>query len=347
MLTLKHLISNRLAVAAATSLLSLSMGISTAQERHPAGPTVTGGAIVPEIELVQADAPSGFHHPYFLFVPRHVRPSAPVLLVTPTPPTSTNPADYLSAAQRIATNAVPLLRALEVPLLVPVLPRPPVELPDGHSIDLYVPALSRAALLAREPDLARMDLQVLAMLDHARQRLARDRHIKTDSRALFVGFSAGGHFATRMAMLHPDRVLAIWAGGTGGHPILPLQSLQGRRLTYPVGVGDLAEVAGHTFDAEAFARIPILVAQGTADTNSSLPLTSAPSDSYSSEQARLALDLLGSRALQRLDKVKALYASVTPKAQVRTYAGAPHRITADMLLDLVEFLQCEVVPTRR
>ena len=48
-----------------------------------------------------------------------------------------------------------------------MLPRPPVATGGGDYINLYIPALSREALLATNPALARIDLQVLAMLDHA------------------------------------------------------------------------------------------------------------------------------------------------------------------------------------
>jgi hypothetical protein len=82
------------------------------------------------------------------------------------------------------------------------------------------------------------------------------------------------------------RRLKLWRGvQESGHPILPLAAHQSRTLTYPVGVADLDQIAGKPFDREAFAEIPMLIVHGAADTNSSLPTTDEPSDSYSNAHA--------------------------------------------------------------
>jgi predicted esterase len=294
---------------------------------------------------VEASPGDGFHQPYLLVVPTEVTPGAPILVALPTPQTSTDPAEYLAAAQRMATNAGPLLSQLKTPILVPVLPRPPVKVEGGY-INLYIPALSRAALETDDPELARMDRQVLAMVDHARRRLQEERNIEAHAKAIFAGFSAGGHFATRMAILHPQRVLAVWSGGTGGHPILPVGELEGQRLTYPVGVADLEQVAGEAFDAEAFAKVPMLIIQGDADTNASIPRDDRPSDSYSSEQARLVLSLLGESAVERLKKVEQVYEQAGSRAEFRVYPGAGHEMTPEVVRDMLGFISRQIEEAR-
>lgn len=302
-------------------------------------------APAPDVETIAASPGDGFHHPYLLVLPENLVDDAPLVVALPTPATSDDPAVWLAAARRIADNAAPLMGRLGFPVLVPVLPRPPVKTADGF-INLYLPALTRAALLAEEPSLARVDRQVLAMADDARRRVSAERDVKTRDRFVLVGFSAGGHFATRMAVLHPRRVLAVWAGGTGAHPIVPLTEYQGRRLPYPVGVADLADVAGEPFDAGAFAAVPLFVAQGEADANSSLPAGPGPSDSYSPEHARLAFELFGTTAAERLGRVKAAYAAAGARAEFRVYPGAGHRITPEIARDIVAFIREQVSATR-
>ena len=288
---------------------------------------------------VAANPDAGFHHPYFLLLPENLQGGAPIVVATPTPQTSEDPADSISAAQRMADNAGRMIGQIGAPVLVPVIPRPPVRLP-GATINLYLPALSRAALLADDPKLARIDKQVLAMIDDAQARITSKYHgMRPNKKAIFVGFSAGGHFATRMAVLHPNRILAVWAGGTGLHPILPVAELEGRKLTYPVGVADLEEFAGEPFDSEAFSQVAIFIAQGSADMNTSLPSGDGPSDSYSSEHAQLVRELLGEDALSRLEKVKQAYAAANPTAEFRVYEGAEHRITPEMAGDIIDFIR--------
>jgi predicted esterase len=295
-----------------------------------------------KLEKIEAAPEAGFHHPYLLLIGEEIKPDVPLLVALPTPQTSDDPADYLSSAERIARNAAPFPAQLSAPILVPVLPRPPVVLPNGHRINLYLPALTRAALEATEKPLARIDLQVLAMIDHARGKLLRERQVEVREKAVFIGFSAAGHFATRIAVLHPERVLAVWAGGIGGHPILPLATHQSRTLTYPVGVADLDQIVGKPFDREAFAEIPMLIVHGAADTNSSLPTTDEPSDSYSIAHARLVFELLGETALTRMEKVEPLYHAAGSPAEFRIYPETAHQITPHMARDLVKFIETQI-----
>src|SRR5262249_10317011 len=102
-------------------------------------------------------------------------------------------------------------------LLVPLFPRPGLA---GEEVNLYLHALTRAALEATTPAFSRVDLQLLAMADDARARL-KAKGIETDAKLLLRGFSASGSFVNRFAFLHPSRVRAVAAGAPGGWPIAP------------------------------------------------------------------------------------------------------------------------------
>ena len=93
----------------------------------------------------------------------------------------------------------------------------------------------------REAFLARLDLQLLAMVDDARASLGAE-DVQTDERFLLQGYSASGMFANRFTALHPDRVMAVASGSPGGWPIAPAAEHQGERLPYPAGVADVEAV---------------------------------------------------------------------------------------------------------
>jgi pimeloyl-ACP methyl ester carboxylesterase len=78
-------------------------------------------------------------------------------------------------------------------------------------------------------------LQLIAMIGAARKELAAERR-PVGSRVLIVGFSAGGMFTNRFAVLHPKQVLAA-AVGAPGWPIAPVAVYQGEPLRYPIGIG--------------------------------------------------------------------------------------------------------------
>lgn len=297
-----------------------------------------------EVETVKPEAGKAFHHDYLLLIPERLRTNCVILVATPTPKTSEDPAEYHAAAERVARNAGQFIEQLQTPILVPVLPRPPLKVAEDQYIDVYYPALSRAALEAKGKKFARMDLQVLAMVDDARAKLRQSRTVEVGRKAIFAGFSAAGHFATRMAVLHPDRVLAVWAGGMGGHPIVPVEKLGGKALTYPVGTADLRDVTEREFAEKEFRGIKIMFMQGGADANTSLPTDRNPSDSYTYEQAELVREVLGTDSIERLRRVKAIWESVGAEVEMKVYPDAGHQITPQIAREMMEFIETCVAP---
>ena len=135
---------------------------------------------------------------------------------------------HLAAARDLADKAIGgfVARELALPLLVPVFPRPEKEW------ELYTHQLDRDTLLVAAGPLQRLDLQLLAMIDDARARLA-SRGMNLPAKVLLTGFSASGSFVNRFTALHPERVQAAAAGGLNGNLILPLATLGGRELALP------------------------------------------------------------------------------------------------------------------
>lgn len=100
----------------------------------------------------------------------------------------------------------------------------------------------------------RYDRVVLAMVEEVAERYGQDW-----SRFAMFGFSGGGHFTHRFAILHPDRLWAASIGASGSVTRLdPTQD-------WWVGIRDLEARFGVRFDAQALAAVPVQMIVGDAD----------------------------------------------------------------------------------
>lgn len=235
-------------------------------------------------------------------------------------PTPWRRAKWIYAYRRVAGR-------LGVAVLMPAFPRP-------RSLhNLYTHALDRDALLTREPGLRRLDLQLLSMVDDARQRLEAGG-IRAEQRVLMHGHSAAGMFVNRFVLLHPERVRAATIGAPGGWPMAPVASHAGRQLRYPAGVADLQAVAGRPFDPQRAAEVPLFFFVGADDTNDSVPFD----DSYDPEERAAVTELSGPTPAARWPAAEALYRETLPRATFRSYAGVGHEITREMWADVWAFL---------
>jgi hypothetical protein len=285
------------------------------------------------VARVPATPSQGFHWPYYLFVPADISTSSPVhLLVEPN--NSGRPDDDLAFHDERARSAVSvgypnrIARALRSPLLVPVFPRP-------KSKPLtYTHAFDRDTLLLREGTLGRLDLQLLRMIDDARDRL-RSLGIATRDRVHMTGFSASGNFVNRFVLLHPRRVRAAATGGVNGIPIIPAPEWQGRRLRFPVGMADVPEFTAVPVDLAAYRTVSQFIYMGDLDRNDTLPFR----DAYDEDDAKLTVDVLGDSMPARWQTSRQIYKALNIAAQFATYSGTAHTIRPEMLEDVIRFLR--------
>lgn len=267
-----------------------------------------------QVSKIPANPQQGFQWPYYLYVPTRIK-TPTVLLVEPnnTGTTSDDPAVH-DAAASILINVYRLWADdLGSPFLVPTFPRP------DTNWQVYTQALDRDTLATTLPGLARIDLQLIAMIDDARARLA-SQGLNTGAKVWMIGYSASGSFTNRFALLHPDRIQAASAGSGGSYAIAPVSTWKGKTLRYPVGVADLQQLVGKPFDVATFSKVPIQIYIGDQDLDDAV----AYGDGYDAEDAALINEVFGGPNFLRYPASEAAYNSVGSYCQFVILPGAAH-----------------------
>ncbi len=218
---------------------------------------------IEEIELdedyytvVGKDIEKGFFWDYILYIPDII--SCDYILVTPNNTGFCSPDinTHFNSAKIGMTNYSDLANILGSVLLMPVFPRPVSDnVYYSHSFD-------RNTILLEQEDMERLDLQLLAMIDDARERVQSDG-FQLDKKIALLGFSASGDFVDRFTFLHPERVKAAVFGGCS--LMVPLSEYNGENLPYPIGIFDYRELTGKEFPAEEFFLVPRFVFTGDKD----------------------------------------------------------------------------------
>lgn len=282
---------------------------------------------------IPAQAAKGFHFPYYLFVPKDLAPAVDRhLFVEPnnTGTTSDNFETHENAAARLLTDshATRIARELGSPLLVPVFPRP------AECWQAYTHSLDEDTLLIASGPLKRIDLQLIEMIRDA-QNLLRRNGLKVPNKVFLHGYSASGVFVNRFAVLHPDVVRAVAAGGVNAIPILPLAEWHGMTLPFPVGIADLKQIAAISFDKKAYQEVSQFIYMGYLDRND----TTFSRDAFSEAQAKLIRELIGDEMPKRWAVSQSVYRECGVPAQCVTYNGTSHEIKPEMISDIVAFFR--------
>jgi dienelactone hydrolase len=280
--------------------------------------------------LEKVDPAPGFEWPYYLYTPASLLPAKSTrLLVLPnnTGTGSDDQAVHDAAAKRLAEIWANRAELLSTPVLVPTFPRPYTHW------EVYTHALDRDTLLTDMPGLGRLDLQLIAMADHARSRL-QSRGYQVDDRVLMAGFSASGMFTNRFTALHPERVQAASVGSPGSWPLAPVASWNGETLRYPVGVADVQTLVGAPFDLATLRSVPLRFYIGDQDTNDSVPIA----DGYDPQDTELVNRLFGTTPLARWPHAEEIYKAAQCTAEFVTYPGIGHTQTMQTAMDELLFL---------
>ena len=289
--------------------------------------------------LVTIDAApaKGFHYPYILKMPTAARlDGTTYLLVEPnnTGRISDDLADHAEAAKKLANGAIGsyVAKRLDVPLLVPVFPRPKT------GWERYTHALDRDTMLIPEGEMRRLDLQLLAMIDDARKQL-RAYGIETHKKILLTGFSASGTFSNRFTLLHPERVHAVATGGLNAMLIVPAATLDDVSLPYPLGISDLREIAGASFNDARWRAVPQFIYMGAKDDNDAVLFD----DGYSESERAIVFSVLGEKMQpDRWTRMQELYRNHGVNATFRTYDHMGHGTDGRINDEIVAFFRSAI-----
>lgn len=284
-----------------------------------------------DVEEIDPDPDADFSYPYFLYVPDADFDDRRPLIVEPNN-TGTSSDDFDLHRDRAIRRLEPGGRTREIcdelgiPGLVPIFPRPASDPVDWTH---YVHALDRTTLEIEDGPLERVDRQLLAMVDDARDRIA-GLDVETEEEILLNGFSATGTFVNRFTALHPDRIRASAAGGINGTALLPVESVDGRTVDYHVGIADLESLVGHSFDGEAWADVDQFAYLGGDDDNDTIPYDDAWTDD---ERRQLALDVYGEDMQEdRMPTCRAIYEDADFTGRFETIPNVGHRpVTGEVI----------------
>ncbi len=292
------------------------------------------GSYKDKLILVEAIPSAGFNYPYFLFVPHGISDEDEMVLIVE--PNNSGFADddfekHKEKAGRIASRDFYTgnytARKLKYPLLVPVFPRP------LNEWKIYTHAFDRDVALQKNNSLERIDLQLLAMIGDAARRLG-EMGFKIDEKIFMTGFSASGSFVNRFTAIHPEKIMAAAAGGTNGLLILPVDSLKGKSLPFPLGTVDFISLFGRQFDLSLFSRTPQYYYIGELDDNDAVSFE----DGYDQSERQLVLELLGEKMQPaRWNECINIYREKNVKAQFRTYSETGHEFTDEVRTDILNF----------
>jgi dienelactone hydrolase len=228
---------------------------------------------------------------------------------------------------RRSRQAAAVAGSLGVAVIMPVFPRPKADW------RIYTHALDRDSMVTQKLEYRRLDLQMVAIIDHARELMKKDG-LKFDKRVLVNGFSASGMFANRFAFLHPERVKAAVVGSPGGLPLMPVGEFKGKKLRYPIGTADWETVAGGKLNLKELRKVPMFVFLGDKDDNDSVVF----GDSYDEEDKTLIFELFGEKPVERWETAKQLYKDAGLNAEFRLYPGIAHSVTKEIQEDVKAFL---------
>lgn len=337
-----------LRLGATCTMLSVSPAVTGASAQEQGTPEVSDG----EVDIVEPDPEAGFSNPYLLYQPDQRSESEQPLFVLPLNGPSVETQEELRSElqRRINHPLFQIARLLELPALVPGLPRTPDDGPDFIQ-SLALPSLGdgdrlKHAATDKFPasSLERIDEQVSGMIDHAKEQLTEQNHPIADQIQM-VGFSASAQFSARYAFLNPERVSRVSLGGNGAYP-LPKDSHAGTETPYPLGTADYESITGREFNREAWASISQYIFVGRNDQ----PLPDSDTRGYypiSHKHNDKAVAVFGeNRITDRLPVTREVYKGANAKSIIEIFDDAGHEINRDMRAAVVQHHEETVAPAQ-
>lgn len=282
--------------------------------------------------VVARNPEKGFHHDYLLFIPRKT-PLDKKLFLLVEPNNTGKISDSIEVHKKYAIHLASVSSVgnnisteLKLPLLVPVFPRP-----ESQPL-IYTHALDRDVMLESLPELKRLDLQLLEMIEDARNILI-SMDIQVDTKIFMNGFSASASFTNRFSLIHPEKIKALAIGGFNGKLMIPQNEINGIKIDYPIGVKDFNELFGKSFDINTYRQIPQFIYMGKLDENDAIQFD----DAYNENERKIINDNIGSHVQDRYLACQKIYQENNINAIFKTYENVGHWTTSDVNLEVIKF----------
>ena len=282
--------------------------------------------------VVNKNPEKGFHHDYILFVPKGTPLNKKIFLLV-EPNNTGQISDSIEVHKKYAIDLASVSSVgnnisteLKIPLLVPVFPRP------SSQPLIYTHALDRDVMLEKSPELKRLDLQLLEMINDVKSILTA-MDIQVDPKFFMNGFSASGTFTNRFSFIHPEKIKALAIGGFNGKLMLPQNEINGVVLNYPLGINDFPNLFGENFDAENYKSVPQFIYMGKLDENDAVQFD----DAYSENERAIINGNIGQNVQERYLQCQNIYQINGINPIFKTYENVGHWTTSDVNLEVIKF----------
>ena len=211
--------------------------------------------------VVKANPEKGFHFPYLLKTSKKTV-DANYIVVESNNTGSNNSIKGMTSKAKKSLSWVlgsSISKKLNYPMLMPVFPFGTMQR------KYYFPQLDSDVLKIDKDKYRRIDLQLIAMIDDAREKLLKENNQNINEKVIMVGFSSSSLFSARFTFLHPERVSVAIGGGIGGLLPVPADKINGIEAIYPIGTYDFENITGTKFNLEEYKKTPQFYYQGTKD----------------------------------------------------------------------------------
>ena len=222
------------------------------------------GNVYSKTIVVKANPEKGFHFPYLLKTSKKTV-DANYMVVESNNTGSGNSIKGMTSKAKKSLNWVlgaSISKKLKYPMLMPVFPFGTSALMQNK---YYFPQLDSDVLKIDKDKYRRIDLQLIAMIDDAREKLLKENNQNINEKVIMVGFSSSSLFSARFTFLHPERVSVAIGGGIGGLLPVPADKINGIEAIYPIGTYDFENITGTKFNLEEYKKTPQFYYQGTKD----------------------------------------------------------------------------------
>jgi len=217
----------------------------------------------PSGEIILHEAYEENEYNYWSYVPESLPSSEETYILLDISHAQIEDYDELtSQARNNISRLVEISEKEKIILLTPVIPR-------DFSKGYYPQGLNEYSLNPSTPIFFyRPDLKVNIIIDQFVIKL-EDTGYSINEKIFVSGFSAGGMWANRYTLLHPERIKAAAIGQAGGWLAMPVYDFKGINLRWPLGLYNFSELTGEEYDKfDALKSVPMLIYIGDQDTDS-------------------------------------------------------------------------------